>query len=148
MDKPLHARSAGWQPALTPVVASSMSRQIAGWKLDPADRDRLLGLFAPLFRQTVADHVTLRFGTDAGTPLPAETSGEVVGEVDDGAGVQALVVQIGGVTDRGDGSHFHITWSLGEGRHAKESNDVIRARGWRDLYRPIAIRIESGSWRW
>ena len=146
MDTPLHARSAGWQPALTSVVASSMPRQIAGWKLDPADRVRMLGLFAPLFRQTVADHVTLRFGTDARTPLPAETSGEVVGEVDDGAGVQALVVQIGGVTDRGDGSHFHITWSLGEGRHAKESNDVIARLGWRTVSPPVPIRLTPARW--
>jgi hypothetical protein len=123
-----------------------MHRQIAGWKLDPADRARLLGLFPPIFPRIVADHVTLRFGTDAGTPLRLETSGDVVGEVDDGAGVQALVVAIGGTTDRGDGSHFHITWSLGNGRTAKESNDVIARLGWRTVSPTIPIRLTPARW--
>jgi len=123
------------------------SRRIAGWKLPADERRRLLPAIPSRYGRVVGDHVTLRFGTDAATPLPTETEGEVIGEADDGQGVQALVVRIDGTTARGDGSHFHITWSLGPGRAAKESNDVIRARGWRDLYRPIAIRIESGSWR-
>ncbi len=54
----------------------------------------------------------------------------MVGVADDGAGVQALVVEIGGSTRRPDGSAFHIAWSLGAGRKAAESNDVIRERGW------------------
>ena len=54
----------------------------------------------------------------------------MVGVADDGAGVQALVVEIGGTTRRPDGSAFHIAWSLGAGRKAAESNDVIRERGW------------------
>jgi hypothetical protein len=123
-----------------------MSRQVTGWKLDPVDRARLLSEFPPLFPQKVADHVTLRFGTDAATPLPVETAGEVVGQVDDGGGVQALVVQIGGITARGDGSHFHITWSLGTGRGAKESNDVIARLGWRTVAPPIPIRLIPARW--
>jgi|KBSSwiStaDraftv2_1062776.scaffolds.fasta_scaffold93224_2 hypothetical protein len=116
-------------------------RLFAGWKLDEQDRVRLLTRFPPIFAQIVADHVTLRSGTNASTALPTETSGEVVGEVDDGLGVQALVVRIGGTTERGDGSTFHLTWSLGEGRHAKESNDVIARYGWRPLEKPVPIRL-------
>ena len=37
-------------------------------------------------------------------------------------------------TDRPDGSTYHITWSLGPGRKARESNDVLRDQGW-ELYR-------------
>ena len=65
----------------------------------------------------------------------------MVGEADDGAGVQALVVAIGGTTDRPDGSTYHITWSLGPGRAAKESDDVIRDRGWTALAQPVPIRL-------
>jgi hypothetical protein len=119
---------------------------ITGWKLDPADRDRLLSLLPPRFARTVADHVTLRFGTDDSTPLPASSSGEVIGEADDDAGVQALVVRIGGTTDRGDGSHFHITWSLEPGRRAKESNDVIARLGWRPVDPPLPIRLQPARW--
>src|SRR5919107_332704 len=66
-----------------------------------------------------------RWETDTGT-----VKGVVVGVADDGAGVQALVVEIGGTTRRPDGSTYHVTWSLGPGRRAVESNDVIRACGW------------------
>jgi hypothetical protein len=125
---------------------TAATRRIAGWKLPADERRRLLGLFAPRYKRVVADHVTLRFNTDASTPLPTDTTGEVIGEADDGQGVQALVVRIGGTTARGDGSHFHITWSLGPGRSARESNDVIRECGWRDLDGPIPIRIEPGTW--
>ena len=41
-------------------------------------------------------------------------------------GVEAMVVTIDGDTARPDGSTFHITWSLGDGRRARESNDVLQ----------------------
>ena len=118
-------------------------RWITGWKLEEADRARLLSRFPPRFADVVADHVTLRTGTNEYTPLPQEQDGEVVGEIDDGAGVQALVVRIGGTTDRSDGSTYHITWSLDRagGRRAAESNDVIRRLGWRALPEPLPIRL-------
>ena len=58
-------------------------RWVTGWKLDEQDRAALLARFVPRFRDVVADHVTLRTGTDEGTLLPRETRGEVVGEIDD-----------------------------------------------------------------
>jgi hypothetical protein len=57
-------------------------------------------------------------------------------------------VQIDGTTDRPDGSTYHITWSLGPGRKAKESNDVLRDRGWRRLDRAIPIRLEPAVFKW
>jgi hypothetical protein len=65
----------------------------------------------------------------------------VVGVADDGAGVQALVVEIGGTTQRPDGAAFHIAWSLGAGRKAAESNDVIRERGWTATERRHRVRL-------
>jgi hypothetical protein len=117
-----------------------------GWKLDARDRDALLARFSPRYAHTVADHVTLRFGTDGSTPLPAANGGEVIGEADDDHGVQALVVRIDGTTERGDGSHFHITWSLANERTAKESNDVIKAHGWRPVTPAIAIGLTPARW--
>lgn len=116
---------------------------MTGWKLDGVDRQQLLLRFRPLFPDVVADHVTLRTGTDHRTNLPREQSGEIVGEIDDGAGVQVLVVSIGGTTRRSDGSSYHITWSLDRalGRRPVESNEVIAKLGWRALEQPVRIRL-------
>lgn len=116
-------------------------RFYTGWLLDPRDRTALLARFPPAYPEVVAHHVTQKFGDQAAAP-PSETAGEVVGVADDGCGVQALVVRIAGVTDRPDGSTYHITWSLGPGREAYESNAVIARRGWTWLGEPISIRLE------
>lgn len=123
------------------MASSGQGGFYVGWKLDEQDRTRLLARFRPRYPRVVADHVTLAFDPDKPT-LPAEEAGEVVGEADDGAGVQALVVSIGGTTDRPDGSTYHLTWSLAEGRKAKESNDVLRQVGWTPLEQAIPIRLE------
>ena len=118
-----------------------MAGHVAGWLLHPEDRNGLLAVFPPAYPEVVAHHVTLRSGVPQDFPLPTETEGFVVGVADDSAGVQALVVEIGGTTRRPDGSTYHITWSLGPGRRAVESNDVIRERGWTagELHR---VRLE------
>ncbi|WP_077146315.1 hypothetical protein [Sphingopyxis sp. KK2] len=123
-----------------------MTRTIVGWRLPQRERERLLEHFRPLFPDVVADHVTLRYGTGEDTPLPFARSGEIVGEVDDGSGVQALIVRIGGTTGRGDGSHYHLTWSLAAGREAKESNDVLAAMAWRRVHPPETIALEPARW--
>ena len=116
-----------------------------GWALDRQEREALLTRFPPRYGEVVADHVTLKFG-DAEARLPTETSGEIVGEADDGRGVQAMVVRIGGTTDRPDGSTYHITWSLGPGRRAKESNDVLAAHGWRAFPTPVPVKLQPRGW--
>lgn len=115
---------------------------VIGWKLDPEQRKELLQQFPPRFRNVVADHVTLAAKASRDAPLPQETDGEIVGRAHDGKGVEALVVSIGGTTDRPDGSTYHITWSLEDGRRAKESNDMLAARQWEmfDLPMPVSLR--------
>lgn len=117
---------------------------VIGWKVDRDQRRELLLQFPPRFSEVVADHVTLSAKVDRKSELPSETFGEIVGRVDDGKGVEAMVVSIGGTTDRPDGSTYHITWSLAKGRRAKESNDVIRDRGWEKLELPMPVRLEPG----
>jgi hypothetical protein len=120
---------------------SDPRRFYTGWLVDPADRETLIQRFPPRYAEVVAHHVTQKFGDVAADP-PSATEGEIVGEADDGQGVQALVVSIGGTTDRPDGSTYHITWSLSPGREARESNDVIARRGWTALDRPVPVRLE------
>lgn len=115
--------------------------RFVGWALDRSQRDHLLARFPPRYPTPVADHVTLKFG-DGKAALPVETSGEIVGVADDGRGVQAMVVRIGGTTDRPDGSTYHITWSLAAGRAAKESNVVIKENGWTAFDAPVPVMLQ------
>jgi hypothetical protein len=108
-----------------------------GWTLSPADRTRLLEQFPPAYPNLVADHVT--FAGPKGMALPTIRAAQVVGRIDDGKGVQALVVEINGTTGRPDGSTYHMTWSLGDGRKAQESNDVLRAHGWQPVDRSAIV---------
>jgi hypothetical protein len=114
------------------------SGHVTGWKLDRGEREALLRDHPPCYDEPVADHVTLEVG---GKQLPGEVRAEIVGRTDDGKGVEAMVVTIDGTTDRPDGSTYHITWSLGAGRRAKESNDVLRERGWDELDHPIPVTL-------
>ena len=117
-----------------------------GWKLDRGQRSELLQQFPPRFRNVVADHVTLRSGVSSDAPLPQETEAEIVGRADDGRGVEAMVVRIGGTSDRPDGSIYHITWSLEDGREAKESNDMLREQRWEMFDLPMPVRLHPARW--
>jgi hypothetical protein len=121
-------------------------QSVTGWKLDRDQRKELLQQFPARYRNVVADHVTLEAKVSADAPLPETAVGEIVGRADDGAGVEAMVVSIDGTTDRPDGSTYHITWSLGDGRRAKESNDVIRARGWEKFDLPMPVQLAAARW--
>ena len=119
---------------------------VVGWKLNPEQRKELLQQFPPRFGNVVADHVTLQAKASEDAPLPQETEGEIVGRADDGRGVEAMVVSIGGTTDRPDGSTYHITWSLEDGREAKESNDVLAEQEWEMFDLPMPVRLEPARW--
>ena len=114
---------------------------VLGWKLPPNERAQLIERFPPRYENVVADHVTLRVGATAASPLPGKPEARVVGRADDGSSLECLVVELDGTTDRPDGSTYHITWSLGPGRRARESNDVLRDFGWKPV-EPIAVTLE------
>jgi hypothetical protein len=120
---------------------------VTGWKLDRDQRRELLQQFPPKFRNVVADHVTLAAKATDDAPLPQETEGEIVGRADDGRGVEAMIVTIGGSTDRPDGSTYHITWSLEDGRKARESNDMLAGQKWEMFDLPMPIRLEPARFR-
>jgi hypothetical protein len=115
---------------------------VTGWKLSRDDREQLLQRFPPRYSEVVADHVTLRVGASAASPLPRKPEARIVGRADDGGSLECLVIELDGTTDRPDGSIYHITWSLGPGRKAKESNDVVRDLGWRPIDAPIPVDLE------
>ncbi len=114
---------------------------VTGWKLPTDKRLALLERFPPHYANVIADHVTLSVGATPETPLPRKPDARIVGRADDGDSLECLVVELEGTTDRPDGSTYHITWSLGPGRHAVESNDVIRERGWETFDSPISVTL-------
>src|SRR3546814_11792178 len=95
---------------------------VTGWKLDRNVRAQLLERFPPTWPDVIADHVTLQAGASANEPLPAQEAAEIVGKVDDGEGLQALIVSIDGSTDRPDGSRSE------ERRVGKEWGSTCRFR--------------------
>ena len=113
---------------------------VPGWKLDPQERERLLRDHPPRYAVSVADHVTLK----PFDRTPTEVRAAIVGRCDDERGVEAMVVTIDGSIDRPDGAIYHITWSLAEGREARESNAVLKERGWKELDHPIPITLVPG----
>jgi hypothetical protein len=117
-------------------------KHVIGWKLDRAERDELLSRFPASYTKAVADHVTLRAHVAAQAKLPPATVGVIVGRSDDGAGVEAMVVQIDGSTQRPDRSTYHVTWSLAPGRQAVESNDVIRTHRGQRVAPRVGGRLE------
>lgn len=119
---------------------------VIGWKLDPEQRTELLQQFPPRYEAVDADHVTLKVDAAEDAALPDETLGEIVGRGDDGRGVEAMVVSIGGTTDRPDGSVYHITWSLAPGREAQESNHVLAGRDWTAFDLPMPVRLRPERW--
>ena len=106
----------------------------------------MLERFPARYPKRVADHVTFLVDIAPDALLPPEADAAIVGRADDDQGVEAMVVAMEGETDRPDGSTWHITWSLGEGRGAKESNDVIATRGWERFDAPIPVRLQPARW--
>ena len=115
---------------------------VTGWKLPRDERKRLLELFHPKYGNVIADHVTLHAGATDETPLPRYVDASIVGHADDSRSLECLVVALDGSTDRPDGSTYHITWSLGPGRQANESNVVLRDIGWQLLDQPVRVTLE------
>jgi hypothetical protein len=115
---------------------------VTGWKLPRDERKQLLQRFHPKYENVIADHVTLRTGATPQTPLPPKVRARIVGRADDFRSLECLVVELDGTTDRPDGSTYHITWSLGPRRKARESNDVLRDRGWEAIDSPIPVELE------
>lgn len=79
-----------------------------GWRLDPQDRAKLLERFPAEWPDVVADHITFEAQVGQPTAMPSVDRAEIVGGINDGEGLQAMVVAINGETERPDGGTYHI----------------------------------------
>lgn len=92
-------------------------------------REQLADRFNPKYEKVIAHHVTVQFGVPKDTAAPEPANLKVVGYVDSGDGLEALVVSVNGETTRADGSTYHITWSLDPSKYApKDSNDLLKRK--------------------
>jgi hypothetical protein len=140
-------RQARRNPSGSPLAVNAMQHPstglVTGWRLVPDERAALLERFPPRWPDVIADHVTLASRRAGPRPIPTEREGLIVGRVEDGEGLEALVVEIAGTTDRPDGSTYHITWSLdrARGRRPVQSNDVLARLRWESLPEPVPVTL-------
>lgn len=94
----------------------------------------------PLYGKVDLDHVTHQYPSD--DQAPAVTAGHVVGHVA-GNGVQTLVVDLDGSSERPDGGTYHITYSLGAGHQPVESNALLASAKAIKLAVPIPLELSE-----
>lgn len=101
-------------------------RGYIAWVLPEIERARLLNIFPARYPDVIAHHVTHQLNASDTDTLPKETSGRIIGMLDDGVGLQTLVVDMG--FPRPDGEEYHITWSLDRslGYKPKDSKKLCR----------------------
>lgn len=100
----------------------------------------LKSIFPPKYPDFIGHHVTLEFGVDKKTkPAPLPNRVSVVGYIDDGKGLETLLVALNDNIDRPDGSRYHITWSLDKslGYKPVDSNKIIK-----DARKTVDIKID------
>lgn len=113
--------------------------------LSDASRNSLLKLFPPKYQTVICHHITIQYPATKDTPLPEKPKTcQVVGYLDDGKGLECLVVAVDGETKRPwDGKVYHITHSLDSmlGYKPVDSNKLLAEHGYRDV-EPIDIDVE------
>lgn len=107
--------------------------------LDEQSREKLKQKFPPKYKQFIGHHITVQFGVDQNTEPPEPATLKVVGYVDSGDGLEALVVTVNGELRRSDNSMYHITWSLDPDKYSpKNSNDLLQQKRY-SIVLPINI---------
>lgn len=103
----------------------------AAYVLDDLSREKLLRRFPPKYPETVAHHVTHKYGATAADVPPAPGKITVAGYHDSGA-IEVLTVLVDGCSFQatpGERRYYHITHSIdrAQGVAPKNSNDVLAA---------------------
>lgn len=94
--------------------------------LTKESRDKLLDSFPTMYPNVIAHHITVQFGVPKDTPPPPKPNKvQVIGYINDGEGVEGLLVSVDGNVNRDDGSKYHITMSLNPDRKAVETNNYV-----------------------
>lgn len=121
---------------------TEMTNKYTAYVLNDTDRALLSNAYPPKYPEHVGHHVTVEFGVPEGTSAPEPANVKVVGYIDSGDGLEALVVSVNGSTQRPDGKTYHITWSLDRSKYSpKDSNTLLNNLGKRyTMIRPISVQ--------
>lgn len=107
-----------------------LTESYTAYALSQDTRQSLLTKFPPKYQKFIGSHITYQFGikpTD--TELPPQAQIKVIGYIDSGDGLEALVVSVNGSTTRPDGKTFHITWSLDPDMYKPvHTNDLLQKK--------------------
>jgi hypothetical protein len=94
------------------------------WMLSDQQRGELLELIPAVYPRIIAHHVTKEFDVPESSGAPENEIGKIYKIVDDGKGVQGILVRVNNSRHRSDRHLYHITWSLADGRKPVETNFV------------------------
>lgn len=112
------------------------------YQLAGNSRIALLKKFEPKYPKVICEHVTYKFPANVGDNLPPEVNDAHVIGYQNGDGIEALVVEINGTTQRPDGRLYHITLSLDPTKKKPvHSNDLLAQNGFMRV-NPISISLE------
>lgn len=105
------------------------------FELSPMTRAELISLYPPKFARVYCHHVTFVFDLKPATledkllqELYSNPVLKLVGHAVDEEGVECLAVSVSDVLLRPDGSHYHVTHSLAQGRKPFESNKLLQSK--------------------
>ena len=119
------------------------------FELDKKSRSKLMSIFPPKYPDVIAHHITYKFGVSSNDKIPSNPeSNAVIGYIDDGDGLEALVDQVNGKTTRPDGKIYHITWSLDreKGKKPVHSNNLLMSKEYEPID-PINIDLKSNFFK-
>jgi len=90
-----------------------------GYLLTDHSRDMLRKIFPPKNPTWLGHHITEKFGVPTDFPPPDKPDRvQVVGYIETD-GIEGLLVNIDGATDRPSGGNYHITWSIDKSKGMK-----------------------------
>lgn len=124
-------------------IQEVLTEMYTAYVLDESAREKLTEKFPPKYDNFIGHHVTIDFGVPGDTPVPEPATVKVIGYVDSGDGLEALVVSVSGNTKRSDGKLYHITWSIDSNSNYKpvDSNTLLQQKKY-TLVRPIVIQTQ------
>jgi hypothetical protein len=120
----------------------------SGYELTNESRKVLADIFPPKYPEFLGHHITKKFGTNDPKDTPERPNAiNVIGYVDDGKGIEGLLVEIDGKIRRDDNSLYHITWSLDRSKGYKpmDTNKIIHKA--KKLDNPISITARPKLFR-